>query len=311
MGGPTVTMRCPSCGTELQAVLAPAPPTQWFPCPNCHTPVPFVLPRELPPLYTWEVVPGLYPPVSVPRRWRFHWRSVVSVALAAAAVLSAATAGLLVADGYLGAQPATYVVSGTVFEERPGGSTARVLGAHVVLFTNDNQSVRTTTTNVSGDFSFAGVPNGGIELNVTAPGSGYAPTVVYTFACPSYSAGTTGLDVTLSTGGPSNTTTVVLSPYGDLGGFLTYVGSGAVLLVGVTIAAGLAALAIRRPGGSVAAVVGSGAAIAAPAVVLLFSLDEAFPVVATLGAVAGGLGAFALVLSAGDLASGGDRPASA
>jgi len=290
MGAPSVTMRCPSCGQTLRAVLAPAPPTQWFPCPNCHLPVPVVVPRDLPPLYSWEVIPGLYPQLAVPRRPRWNPATVVSVALAVAAVLAALAAGLLGYDGMVASQPATYVVSGTVSEQ-----SATWVPATVVLFTNGNTTFGSQTLTFTRTFQFTGVPAGGIELNVTA--RGFAPTVVYTFASRSYSTQTQGLGVVLSSGTVNNTTADVLTPFGDLTTLLSYVGGGAVLLGGAAVLATAAAVGFRRPTGAVLGVIGAGGAVAVPVVLLFLSLADAFPTVSIVAGVVGGAGAFALVFA--------------
>jgi len=296
MGSPTVTMRCPSCGQELRAVLAPAPPTQWFPCPSCHVPVPVVVPRDLPPLYSWEVIPGLYPQLSVPRRPRWRLTSVGTIALGLAAVLAAVSGGLLGYYGYMATQPEQYVVSGTVYEEVAGGALVPAAGAHVALLADGNRTFGNATTRSNGTFLFTGVPAGGIELNVTAPS--YGPTVVYTFASGSYSTQTVGLRVTLQPGAVNNTTADVLTPFGDLETLLAYVGGAAVLCGAAAVAAGAAAWTFRRPNGAVGGVVGGGAAVAVPAVLVFLSLGGAFPMVTAVAGVVGAAGAFALVLAA-------------
>jgi len=298
-------MRCPACGTALEAVLAPSSSTQWFPCPNCHQPVPFVPPRELPPLYAWEVSPGLYPAQRVPRRARWRLRRVASVALVTAAVLAAFTAGYLGLAGFQSAQPSSYDVWGTVWEDHAGAPPSLAVGATVVLRTNDNRTTLTEVTVANGTFWFGPVPNGGIELNVTR--AGYGPTDVLTFASRAYSSGTGGLAVYLEPGGPTNTSTEALSPFPDLETFLAYVGGGAVLVVAVAVVAVLAAVAMRRPGSAVVGVLGGGAAVAFPVVVILFSLEAAFPLLAAPAGLGGGLGAFALVLAAAELSSGRTR----
>ncbi len=297
-------MRCPSCGQPIRAVVAPAPPTQWFPCPNCHVPVPVVAPRELPPLFSWEVLPGLYPLQPMVRQPRWRPATLVAVALAVAAVLAAATAGLLAVDGYTAAQPATYTVSGTVYEEL-GGRAVPADGARVVLFTDDNRTSQQQVTGPSGDFLFTGVPAGGIEVNATA--TGYAPTVVYTFASKAYSTQTRGLSVTLEPGGVNNTSAEALSPFGDLASLLATVGGAAALLGGAAVAAVIGAVVVRRPGGGAVAVIGASAALAAPVVLLLLALGSAFPAVTVLAGVVGGTGAFALVFATVQVATG--RPA--
>lgn len=300
MGPATVTMRCPSCGRELRAVVAPAPPTQWFPCPSCHVPVPVVVPRELPPLYSWEVVPGLYPHLAIPRRPRWRSGAVASVALAIAAVLAATVAGILAVEGYVASEPARYTVSGTVYDCPEGPFVCPIDGAAVVLSVNGNDYA-SAVTGVNGAFRFPNVPNGGLELNVTAPGFG--PTNVYTFASRSYSTGTEGLGVEMFAGSADNVSVDTLTPFGDLTTLLAYVGSGAVLAGMGAVAAGAAAVLVRRPGGGVPGVIGAGAAIAVPGVLFLLSVTDVYPEAAYVAAVAGGVGGFALVLAAADLAS--------
>lgn len=302
MGSPTVTMRCPSCGKELRAFLAPSPPTQWFPCPSCHVPVPVVVPRDLPPLFSWEVVPGLYPhlrPVRPPR-----WRSthVASIALAVAAALAAVSAGLLGYEGYLASEPTDFLVSGTVFEN-VGGVLVPANGALVNLSVNGNlvQEVRTPSDGV---FSFRSVPSGGIELNVTLKNCG--PSIVYTFASKSYSTQTQGLEITLEPGGLSNLSVTALTPFGDLETLLAYVGGAAVLFGAAAMVAGAAAIVVRRPGGGVVGVVGAGGAVALPAILIFLYLGSAFPDVTVVAGVVGAAGAFALVLATADVASRGD-----
>ena len=299
MGQPTVTVRCPSCGQELRVALAPSPPTQWFPCPRCHAPVPVVAPRDLPPLYTWEVIPGLYPQLAFPRKPRWRAAPIASVALAVASVLALVAAGLLGYDGVVASQPATYAVTGTVYRAS-GNLLLPVAGASVALSVN-GALFATRTTGLSGAFAFTGVPDGGLELNVTA--SGYGPTVVYTFASRSYSTQTLGLDVLLEPGEPQNSSVDSLTPFGDLETLLAYVGGAAVLLAVAGGVAAAASFAVRRPNGSVTAVVGAGAAVAVPVVLLVLALGDAFPPVAIVAGVVGGIGAFALVLATAGLAS--------
>jgi hypothetical protein len=307
MASATVEARCPSCGQDLRATIGPVPATQWFPCPRCGAAVPVVAPRDLPPLYSWEIVPALYPLQSVARRPRWKASVVASLALVAATLLSAACAGLLGYDGYVASEPATFVVSGEVGQQLPDGSVAPLSGAQVVLYENDNQTVLTRVTGLNGSFQFSDVPAGGIELNVTGPpSSGDAPLDVYTFASRSYSTQTQGLLLTLQPGTPSNTTVDALTPFPDLATLLSYAGGGAVLCGGAALAAGFGAFALRRPRGTVLGVIGSGAAVSVPAVVLILSLSSAFPVVTAAAAVAGGLGAFALVLAVAQLATQGE-----
>lgn len=302
MGSPTVTMRCPSCGKELQAFLAPTPPTQWFPCPSCHTPVPVVVPRDLPPLYSWEVVPGLYPHLQPPRRPRWRSTHVASVALAVAAALAAVSAGVLGYEGYLATEPTEFLVSGTVFEDT-GGVLVPANGAIVNLSVNGH-FLRSTTTRPDGTFTFWPVPAGGIELNVTK--RNYGPSIVYTFASRSYSTQTQGLQITLEPGVAGNSSVNALTPFGDLETLLAFVGGGAVLFGASAVVAGAASIVVRRPRGGVAGVIGAGAAVALPAVLVFLYLGSAFPTVTVVAGVVGAAGAFALVLATADVASRGE-----
>ncbi len=307
MAPPAVTARCPSCGQALRGSLAPAPATQWFPCPRCGAVVPVLLPRELPPLYSWEVVPSLYPRQSPPPRGRYRTAAFAALALLAAAVLAGACAGLLGYDGYVAAEPASYVVSGEVERALPSGTLVPIDGAEVVLYTDDNGSAEAEVTGPNGAFLFTGVPAGGIALNVTAPpGSGYAPLEVYTFASRAYATQTEGLLLTLAPGPEANGSTESLTPFPDLLTLLAYVGSGAVLAGAGAVAAALGGLAVRRSRGGVPGVIGAGASVALPVVLLSLSLDQAFPLATVLAAATGGVGAFALVLATLELSAQGE-----
>jgi Carboxypeptidase regulatory-like domain len=299
MASATATARCPSCGTELRAAVGSTAATQWFPCPNCHQPVPFVPPRELPPLFSWEVVPGLYPQLAAPRPVRWHLARAAAVALAIAATFAAAAAGVLAYEGYVAAQPAEYTVSGVVYE--PSGNLLVPLsGATVSLSSNGGPAI-SRITGPNGVFVFDRVPSGGIELNVSA--AGFGPEVVYAFASPSYSTQTQGLGVVLSPGPSGNETVTALTPFGDLETLLAYVGGATVLLAGAAIASGAGAIALRRPEGAVLGVIGAGAAIAVPVLLLLLSVTVAYPDAGYVGGVAGGAGGFALALATVMLAS--------
>ncbi len=296
---PTATARCPSCGTALRAAVGPTAATQWFPCPNCHQPVPFVPPRELPPLFSWEVMPGLYPPLRAPRPPRWRLARVVAVALAVAAAFSAATAGVLGYDGWIAAESARYTVSGVVYEAV--GDAERPLGGATVTLSSNGAMVARHTTGSTGAFAFDEVPAGGIELNVTAPG--FSPVVVYTFASRSYSTQTEGIGVVLTPGASGNESVAALTPFVDLETLLAYVGGAAVLLGGAAVAAGVGAVALRRPEGAVLGVIGAGAAVSVPVVLLLLSVTTAYPAAGYVGGVAGGAGGFAIALGAAMLAS--------
>ena len=298
MAGPSVTMRCPTCGLDVTAVVAPAPPTQWFPCPRCHAPVPVVVRRDLPPLYTWEVVPGLYPTFPPPRPPRWSARRATALALLAVVVLSITFGGLLSYYGAVALGPASYTVSGTVWAERVPGGTVPASGARVVL-TEDGGGRFSQLSAVDGSFRFEGVPAGGDTLNITM--TGYAPVEVDTFASPVYNAGTEGITVTLVPGGVANGTTIVLSAFPDLETFLASIGSAVALFGIVAIVSGFAAVLTLRQDRPALGVVGGGAGLSVPFVFFFLGLAPVFPLAVAASASLAAFGAFALAVRAIEL----------
>jgi hypothetical protein len=295
----TVAVRCPRCGTDLRVAVAPAPPTQWFPCPHCRAPLPVVVPRDPPPLYSWEVLPGLYPVLGRPRAPRWRTGPVVAVALALVVASSAAVIGILAFYGATALGPAEYSVSGSVGRTVGGVCCTPAAGATIVL-TDDSGAEQTQSVSPLGTFAFLDVPAGGISINVTLPG--YAPVTVRTFASPVYTSGVTGLGITLVPGGAENGTTVDLTPFASLEDFVAAIGGGIGLLAVAGAVAGGAILAGRRTERPALAVVGGAAGVAIPVAFYLLGLAAAFPMVVAGGAVAAGFGAFALTISAANLA---------
>ena len=273
MGTPAVTMRCPTCGAELRVVLAPEPPTQWFPCPQCRNPVPVVVPRDPPPLFSWEVLPGLYPALPPPRRPRVRVRRMAEVALVIVAALAVVLAGVFAVLGYEALGPASYEVSGTVFEQS-GFHDVAAPGANVVLTVNGGPAT-VTQTDSSGRFAFANVAPGGISLNVSA--AGFESVVVDTFASPVYGTATTGLSVVLVPGNSTNTSTVSLSPFPDLETFVASVGGGVALLGLVALLGGWAAIVTARSNRPAVGVVGGAGGLLAPVALYFLSLGSIFP----------------------------------
>jgi len=290
MGAPAVSVRCPTCGADLRVVLAAAPPTQWFPCPQCRNPVPVVVPRDPPPLYSWEVVPGLYPALPSPRRPRVTLRRLAQVALVSVAAIAVVLGGVLAVLGAEALGPGSYVVSGTVLEGGSGGGGVPASGATVVLTTDGGQEV-VQHTGANGVFSFSHVPVGGISLNVTLPE--YAPATVTTFASAVYSTGTTGLTVTLVPGSLGNGTTTALSPFPDLESFVASIGSGVALLGIVAVFGGVAAVVTARSDRPPVGVVGGAAGLLAPAALYFLSIGGIFPMLTAGTAVLAAFGAFA------------------
>jgi hypothetical protein len=304
MATTTVAVRCPHCGSDLRVVLAAEPPTQWFPCPNCHAPMPVVVPRDPPPLYTWEVLPGLYPPMARPRVPRWRARRPVAAALLAVAVLGAALAAVLVYDGVAATEPGSFVVGGSVVQV-VNGFDQPLAGAQVVL-TNDANRATTQLTGPSGDFSFSGVPPGGVTLNVTE--TGFTGVLVTTFVSSVYATQAEGIEVVLAPGTSTNVTTVTLAPFPDLEQFVASVGSGAFLLGIIAIVAGAAAVATVRTDRPALGVVGGAAGILAPVALFYLSLSSAFPLLEDLSAVVAGAGSFTLAVRAIQLAQMGPAP---
>ncbi len=305
MTAPSVAVRCPHCGADLRVVLAPAPPTQWFPCPNCRTPVAVVVPRDPPPLYSWEVLPGLYPPLPRMRPPRWNSRRAAVLALLVAAVLLLAFAGLMVLYAYAAGGTGSFAVSGSVSETTSGGATIPALGARVLL-TTESGATQSLVTGPSGAYDFTGVPTGGLTVNVTL--SGYAPVSVEALVSPIYSVGSSGVDVVLEPGSLGNGTTLALSAFPTLESFVASIGAGVVLLgfaALVSIGAAWVTLRSDRPA---VGVVGGGAGLFAPLALALLSLDSPFPLVIAGTGIAAAFGAFALGARAVELTQRSPAP---
>jgi hypothetical protein len=301
MGAPTVDVRCPTCGGDLHVVLAPAPPTQWFPCPHCRAPVPVVVPRDPPPLYSWEVLPGLYPALPAPRIPRRRGPSAVTAALLTIAVLAAVCAGVLVYDAWDVVQPASFGVAGIV-ESGASGFAQPVAGA-TVRMTNDANQTSTEVTGPGGTFSFSHVPAGGVTLNVSAPG--FSTRSVLTFVSSVYAGPTSGIVIDLTPGAASNVTSVALAEFPDLEQFVAALGSGAVLLAVVTLVAGAAAVLASRRDRPALAVIGGGAGLVSPFVLLYLSLTPLTPLLTGATIALASLGVFVVTTRAIQIAQTG------
>ena len=269
-------------------VLAPAPPTQWFPCPQCRNPVPVVVPRDLPPLYSWEVLPGLYPTLPSPRRPKVRIRRAAQAALVGLAVIAIVLAAVFAVFGAEALGSGHYVVSGTIVLTEPPHDL--IAPTTVVLTTDSGQQFVNRT--VDGSFAFSNVPAGGITVNVTKPG--YAPVTVYTFASDIYNAGT-NLSITLTPGTVGNGTTVSLTPFPDLESFVASLGSGAVILGLVGVLGGAAAAVTRRSDRPAVGVVGGFAGVLSPVAVYFLALGGIFPFVTAGTALLAAFGAFTVV----------------
>ncbi len=301
MAASPVAVRCPTCGQELRAVLAAGPPTQWFPCPRCHAAVPVVVPRDPPPLFSWEVLPGLYPLLPAPRPPRWRIRRVVAVALAVITVVTAGFGGLLAFYGFSAAAPTSFVVDGEVRVVTPLNTTAPGTGAVVVLVDDNNHSHRVVVGS-TGEFTFSSIPAGGIVLNITR--AGYASVTIDSFVSSVYDAGSTGFVVVLP---PGNGVAAVndYTQFTDLESFLASVGGGAVVLGLVALVAGFATVATVRADRPALGVVGGGAGLLSPVAIHFLALDTVFPVVFFSLAGVSAVGAFVVALRAVELAQTG------
>jgi len=216
---------------------------------------------------------------------------MAEVALIAVAVLAVVLGGFLALLGTEAPASGSYDVNGTVFERTVNGLTIPAIGATVVL-TDEGPTALIQHTSGSGQFSFSGIPTGGITVNISQ--SGYAPVSVVTFASSVYDAGTTSLSVTLTPGTSSNGTTVALSPFPNLESFLASIGSGVVLLGLVAVVGGIAAVVTARSDRPAVGVVGGAAGILAPVALYFLALGSIFPAVISGSAVLAAVGAFAV-----------------
>lgn len=295
-----LSVRCPSCGTIFGVVPAPSPPTQWIPCPQCRATVPVVLPRDPPPLFSWEIYPGLYPLYIPPRPPRFRRRRATIYVLVAALVICATLVG---AFGYLGAlaqRPATYTVSGTV----AGPNGTPISGAQVELTTEANRS-SSVTTGLDGTFSFVNIPVGGVLLNVTK--SGYAYTSLLIFVSTVYVSGgsSTGIALTLNPA-PANATVEYGAPFTTLEAFVTDLWATAGLLALVVIVGGIAIDRTRRSARPIYGVAAGFAALLTPLPIALLGIEIAAPIPSLLTVPVAVLGGFVIGIGAIEMALGGD-----
>jgi hypothetical protein len=263
-----------------------------------------VVPRDLPPLYSWEVYPGLYPELPRPRVPKWRVRRAAAAALLVVAVVSAGLAAGLIWTGWDSAQPARYTVSGTVYE--PSGSGVAPLAGAVVTLVDDANATSRTVTGFGGTFSFANVMQGGVALNISE--SGYAPITLYTFVSNAYSTQATGLVITLTPGGAGNGTTVALTPFPDMEQFLASVGAGAILLGIVALVAGFAAVVTLRADRPAMGVLGGAAGVLSPLALVYLSLSTALPILIAVTTITAGAGTFVLVVRALQLARTGPAP---
>jgi hypothetical protein len=300
MAPPLVSVRCPACGGPLSVVPAPAPPTQWFSCPHCRAPVPVVVPRDPPPLYTWEVLPGLYPYLPTPRVPKWRARRTAFGALLNVTVIAVVLTAILGYYAVAATAPGSYTVTGSVGLEQ--NSTAPVFPAigALIVATDEAGHNYTAVSQGDGSFGFRSLPTGGISLNVSYPG--YAPVTIEIFLSTVFSAGANAVDVTLLAGNVSNGTLGSLTPFVNLETFVAAIGGGVVLLGLVAAIAGAAAWLTLRSDRPALGVVGGGAGLFAPLAIVSLDLATPFPIVLIAAGLLAVFGGFALAIRAIEMA---------
>jgi hypothetical protein len=306
MAPPFVSVRCPACGGPVSVLPAPTPPTQWFPCPHCHTPVPVVVPRDPPPLYTWEVLPGLYPYLPTPRVPKWRASRAAAAALVSVAVIATLLAGILGFYAIAANSPGQFSVTGSVTLQPNALTTPYPAIGAVVVATDEAGHNYTTTTGIGGAFELVGLPTGGIALNMSYPG--FAPETIDIFLSTVYSAGASGVDVTLGSANNSSGTLGSLTPFVNLETFVAAIGGAVVLLGLVAAIAGAAALLTIRSDRPALGVVGGGAGLFAPLAIVLLDLGTPFPILLAASALIAGVGGFALAIRAIEMGMVGAAP---
>jgi hypothetical protein len=267
--------------------------------------VPVVVPRDPPPLYSWEVMPGLYRAVAPPRIPRWRVRQLAAWALLGTAIGAVALAGIFGYYAAIAPTPGNFTVAGTVELQSSSGGADPVGGAHVTA-TVDSGASYSTSTDGSGGFTFPDLPSGGVSLEVTY--AGYSPVTVDVFVSTLYTAGATGTVIVLSPGSASNGSSYTLTPFPDLEQFVAAIGSGVAVLGLVAILAGYAAVVTLRADRPALGVVAGGAGLLAPFALLLLSLGSVFPFVVAGSATLTVLGGFALSIRAVQMAQTGPAP---
>jgi hypothetical protein len=305
MAVPPTMARCPACGNALAVLLAPSPPTQWFNCPHCRSPVAVLVPRDPPVLYTWEVLPALYPALAPPRAPKWSARKVSANALALVAILAVVLAAVFGYYAVLAPTPSHFTVTGTVYVSPAFGTPTPVYGASVVAHEEGGATVSATTRS-DGTFVLSGLHTGGVSVNITDPG--FAPQTVEIFLSTVYSAGQSGMSVVLLPGGLHNASTQSLTSYVNLETFVAAIGGGITILGFVAVLAVYAAVVTRRDDRPAVGVVGGGAGLLAPVGIALLTLGTPFPILLAATAALAGVGAFILSIRAVEMGQVGAVP---
>ncbi|MGD0257116.1 MAG: carboxypeptidase-like regulatory domain-containing protein [Thermoplasmata archaeon] len=264
------------------------------------------MPRDPPPLYSWEVMPGLYPYLPTPRVPRWRASRAAAGALVNVAVIAAVLAAILGYYAIAATAPSSYAVSGSV-ELQPNSSSAPypAVGA-VIVATDEAGHDHNTTTDLGGNFELGGLPTGGISVNVSFPG--FAPLTVDIFLSTVYSAGAGAIDVVLDPGSVSNGTLGSLTPFVNLETFVAAMGGAVVLLGLVAIIAGAAAILTLRSDRPALGVVGGGAGLVAPLALVFLDVGDPFPILLAASAILAAIGGFALAIRAIEMGMVGAAP---
>jgi hypothetical protein len=221
------------------------------------------------------------------------------------AVFAALLTGILGYYAVVADAPGSFSVGGTVALEDSKGRTVPAGGASIIATDEAGQQFNTTAAG-DGQFEFSGLPTGGVTLNVTYPQ--YAPVRVDVFLSTIYSGGATSIDVNLIAGNFSERSTMSLTPFLNVETFVAAIGGGVVLLGLVTVIATVSAIVTFRHDRPAVGIVGGGAGLFAPLVIVLLSLGIPFPVLLGASGVLAAIGGFVLAFRAVEMGQVGRVP---
>jgi len=299
------TARCPNCAAPLAMRVPMAPGVRWFPCPRCHAPVPVIAAMNPPPLFTWEVYPGAYPPPPPVRLPTRPMGRLATIALVAACLVLVGVSGALIVGGAEALGPSNYSLRGSVVAN--GGSSS--VGGASLHLTSESGWQSTLYADAAGVFTFHGIPAGGATLNVTAPGFELLSVVL--FFSPAYEAtgaGPNGLVLELVNGSSANASTVYETPFPTVESFVSSLWSAGVLLLIAAIVVGVGAIMAYRDRRPTVGLAGGVAAALAPAALSLLGIFSAFPLAIAPAAAAVGLGTVGAILELAPVLSAGRTP---
>lgn len=278
-------------------VAAPPPGLRvWTHCPHCGVPLPVVPDSDPPPLFSWEVYPGLYPSIRPPPAPRRLARALPALLAVVLVSLGTVVGASLVVGGEALA-PASYTVAVRVVYDSAVGPVA-IVDAEVLL-SDDSGTRGPQFTDSAGRAVFDGVPAGGVTLNISA--SGFYPLTEQMFISPVYTVppgAPGGLVATLSPepAGASGTTQVAdYSAYPTMESFAaSLLGSASVLATAAALA--LAGVVLSRRGRYPAvAVAGGTAGLLSPVVALYSPVFLVAPWLLFVAAAAASAGAVAFL----------------